>query len=201
MGGRGKPRWGCSRSHWAPGLLIRTRSCWPPLICAYRLSLAPVLSHLPPLLPLPLGLRIWLTSGYVFTFAAGPAVARPHSFYSPWFVFPHPQFHLPLPPVFICVSSCCCCWCCGCLPAFVRGCSSYRATTAVVPTVCCLSPSSLRVCSSPLVHVPARSFVCSSVFIRGLFMLARLCWSPLPGLLSLSFVCKKYKVSKYIIIK
>ena len=214
MGGRGKPRWCCSHSRWAPGLLVRTRSCWPPLVCAYWLSLAPVLSHPPPLLPLPLllplvlvlvllplGLRVWPMSGYVFTFAAGPAVARPRSFYSPWFVFPRPRSHLPLPPAFVCVSSGSSSWCCGCLPAFVRGCSSYRAATAVVPAVCCLSPSSLHVCSSPLVRVPAHSFVCSSVFIRGLFVLACLCWSPLPGLLSLSFVCKKYKVSKYIIIK
>ena len=47
----------------------------------------------------------------------------------------------------------------------------------------------------------ARSFVCSFVFIHGLFVLTHLCWSPLPGLLSLSFVCVKYKVSKYTIIK
>ena len=90
---------------------------------------------------------------------SGPTVAHPCSFYLPLFVFPRPQSHLPLLPVFVCVSSCSCCWCHGCLPAFVRSCSSYRAATAVVPTVCCLSLLSLRVCSSPLVHVPSHSFV------------------------------------------
>ena len=210
MGGRGKPHWWCSCSRWAPGLLIRTRSCWPPLVCTYWLSLAPVLSHPPPPLSLPLllvlvllllGLCVWPTSRYVFVFAAGPTVARPCSFYSPLFVFPCPQSHLPLPPTFVCVSSCSCCWCHSCLPAFVHGCSSYHSAAAVVPAVCCLSLLSLHVCSSLLVRVPARLFVCSSVFICSSFVLACLCWSLLPGLLSLSFVCKKYKVSKYIIIK
>ena len=209
MGGRGKPRWCCSHSHWAPGLLIHTHLCWPPLICVYWLSLALVLLHLPPPLPLLLllplvlvlvllllGLCVRPTSGYVFMFAAGPTVAHPHSFYLILFVFPRPRSNLLPLPVFVCVSSCSCYWCRSCLPTFVYSCSSYCAATAVVPTVCCLSPSSLRVCSSLLVCVPAHSFVCSSVFIHGLFVLARLCWSPLPGLLSLSFVCKKYKVSK-----
>ena len=117
MGGRGKPCWCCSRSSWAPGLLVRTHSRWPPLICVYRLSLTPVLSHLlppHPLLPLlllvlvllPLGLHIWPTSRYVFVFVAGPTIACPHLFYSPLFIFPRPQSHLPLPPAFICVCGC-----------------------------------------------------------------------------------------------
>ena len=119
VGGREKPRWCCGRSSWASSLLTRTHSCWPPLVCAYRLLLTPVLSHplpplpLPLLLPLvlvlvllPLGLHIWPTSRYVFVFAAGPAIACPHSFYSPLFIFPRPRSHLPLPPAFICVCSC-----------------------------------------------------------------------------------------------
>ena len=74
-----------------------------------------------------------------------------------------------------------------------RVCERERGEGVAPPTVpaCWLVPA----CAC------AHSFVCSFVFIRGLFMLACLCWSPLPGLLSLSFVCVKYKVSKHIIIK